>query len=210
MENFEKLCDSYMQQLCANHPDPSHDILHVRRVVILAKKLAVKEKADLSIVIPAAYLHDCIYISKSDSRRSQASQISAEKAVSLLREWGYDEKKLSGIFHAVAGHSFSANLPVETIEAKIVQDADRLDAMGAIGIARCFAFSGLAGRAIYSNDDPFCEAGRSLNDQTNTLDHFYVKLLKLQEKLNTDSARAEGEKRLRTMKDYLSSLKSEI
>ena len=64
MEKLEQLCDSYMSALCLQHPDPSHDILHVRRVVRIAKKLAEAEGADLDVVVPAAYLHDCVYISK--------------------------------------------------------------------------------------------------------------------------------------------------
>lgn len=198
-----------MIQLCEEHPDPSHDMLHVRRVVSLAKKLAGIEGAELSVVVPAAYLHDCIYISKVDSRRSQASRISAEKALELLRGWQYPEEYLPGIFHAIESHSFSANVPAQTVEAKVVQDADRLDAIGAIGIFRCFAFSGLAKRPMYDAEDPFCES-RALNDQTNTLDHFFTKLLRLKDRLNTPSAKAEGLLRIQTMEKYLNALKLEL
>lgn len=209
MKNFETLFENYMQKVCERNPDPSHDILHVKRVVGLAKKLAVLEKADLNVVIPAAYLHDCVYISKMDSRRSKASQISADKASELLGEWNYPEEYISAIHHAISAHSFSANIPTKTIEAKVVQDADRLDAMGAVGIFRCFAFSGLALRPLYFAEDPFCEK-RKPNDETNTLDHFFTKLLHLQEKLNTASAKVEGEKRLSTMNNYLADLKIEL
>ncbi len=209
LQNFEKLFLKYMSDVCDANPDPSHDILHVQRVVSLAKLLAKKESANLNVVVPAAYLHDCVYISKSDNRRQQASRLSADKAIELLQEWKYPSEFLASIHHAVAAHSFSANIPVESLEAKIVQDADRLDAMGAIGIFRCFAFSGLAKRPLYSSEDPFCNV-RMPNDNTNTLDHFFVKLLKLQEKLNTSSAKIEGAKRLDSMKQYLSSLEDEI
>lgn len=209
MQEFETLFEKYMSGVCDAFPDPSHDILHVRRVVGLAKKLAAVEGADLAVVVPAAYLHDCVYISKTDERRSQASRISADHAVELLRGWNYPETYWSAIHHAVAAHSFSANIPAETLEAKVVQDADRLDAIGAVGIFRCFAFSGLARRPLYVADDPF-SASRPLNDQTNTLDHFYVKLLRLQERLNTASAKSEGEKRLATMKSYLEDLRAEL
>lgn len=198
-----------MAELCAQNPDPSHDILHVNRVVQLAKKIAEAEGADLNVVVPAAYLHDCIYISKSDARRAQASQLSADKAIALLKEWNYPEKYFKSIHHAVMAHSFSAGVVAETLESKVVQDADRLDAIGAIGIARCFAFSGLANRAIYNEDDSFCEA-RAPDDKANTLDHFFIKLLKLNGKLHTNTARAEGEKRLQTMNFFLESLRTEI
>lgn len=198
-----------MRELCEANPDPSHDILHVKRVVGLAKKLGIDEGAKLDVIVPAAYLHDCVYISKTDERRSKASQLSADKAVSLLESWGYPNSYHSEIHHAICAHSFSADISVKTLEAQIVQDADRLDAMGAIGIIRCFAFSGLVKRPFYSFDDPFCDQ-RVPDDQTNTLDHFFVKLLQLHAKLNTSSAKVEGFKRLATMKVFLNTLRSEL
>lgn len=209
MEKFEILFEGYMKLVCDENPDPSHDILHVKRVVGLAKKLGVAEKANLNIVIPAAYLHDCVYISKTDTRRSKASTLSADRAISLLKEWGYREEFHSAIHHAISTHSFSAKIPVESIEAKVVQDADRLDAMGAIGIFRCFAFSGLSRRPFYYFDDPFCKE-RKPDDQTNTLDHFYIKLLQIHSKLSTDAAKLEGEKRLKTMNNFLNDLQAEL
>ena len=198
-----------MVEVCAEHPDPSHDILHVQRVVKIAKRLAVQEKADLNVVIPAAYLHDCVYISKADSRRTQASRISADKALDLLKSWDYSSDYFPAIHHAISAHSFSSGIRAETLEAQVVQDADRLDAMGAVGIFRCFALSGLARRPFYELEDPFCKT-REPNDQSNTLDHFFTKLLHLQKRLNTVSAQTEGESRVRTMMAYLKSLEQEI
>lgn len=198
-----------MRQVCLENPDPSHDMLHVERVVGLARKLAAREGAILDVVVPAAYLHDCVYISKTDERRSKASRISADRAVELLQQWGYPAEFHSAIHHAIAAHSFSARIPAETLEAKVVQDADRLDAIGAVGIFRCFAFSGVARRPFYELEDSFCER-REPNDQTNTLDHFYTKLLHLHARLNTASAKAEGDRRLVTMNRFLDDLRSEI
>ena len=217
MENLEVLCRNHMIEVCNANPDPSHDILHVERVVSLAKKLAKEENANLDIVVPAAYLHDCFYISKTDPRRSQASKLSADKALELLSSWGLSSSLSPGIspdllpeiHHAVLAHSFSANVKAKTLEAKVVQDADRLDAMGAIGIMRCLGFSGLSLRPFYNQDDPFCEK-RTANDSTNALDHFFVKLLNLQERLNTPAAQAEGAVRLATMKIFIESLKLEL
>jgi uncharacterized protein len=210
MEDLETLCDQFMVNLCNENPDPSHDILHVRRVVKNAKDLAQKENANLQVVIPAAYLHDCVYISKSDHRRSQASQLSAARAYELLSDWNYPADLIPAVQHAISSHSFSAGIMAETLEAKIVQDADRLDAMGAIGIFRCFAFSGLAKRPLYNEQDPFCLDGRTPDDGTNTLDHFFVKLLRLQDKLNTTSAKIEGHTRLQTMRTFLDQLEREV
>jgi uncharacterized protein len=209
MKTFESLFIDHMVQVCDHNPDPSHDLLHVQRVVCIAKRLALQEGANLEIVVPASYLHDCIYISKTDSKRNQASRLSADKAIELLRSWGYPERHFNNIYHAISAHSFSAQLVPETIEAKVVQDADRLDAMGAVGIFRCFAFSGLANRPLYSSVDPFCKA-RTPNDNSNTLDHFFTKLLHLQDKLNTNSAKIEGFKRLDTMNTYLRALEQEL
>lgn len=209
MKNFETLFYNYMKQICDENPDPSHDIYHVERVVSLAKKLAQEENAKLEVIVPAAYLHDCVYISKADARRTQASRISADRAMELLTEWQYPAEYLPAIHHAIAAHSFSAKIPTETLEAKVVQDADRLDGMGAVGIFRCFAFSGLARRQLYWPEDPFCEE-RAPDDSTNTLDHFYAKLLRLHEALNTKAAKSEGQKRLQTMQTYLQSLKAEL
>lgn len=210
MEKIKILADKYMQNLCSENPDPSHDILHVRRVVKLAEQLCRGEGGDINVITPAAYLHDCVYISKTDQRRSQASQLSAEKAVQLLREWGEgSEGYLDKVYHAVEAHSFSAGVKALSLEAQIVQDADRLDAMGAVGIARAMVFSGLSKRPIYHEEEPFCGT-RVADDTTNTLDHFFVKLLKLQERLNTDAAKKEGERRLSTMQAYIDALKGEL
>lgn len=209
MEKFENLFMQFMNEVCVAHPEPSHDILHVKRVVRLAKKLGALEKANLNIVVPAAYLHDCVYVSKADERRTKASVISADKAIRLLQDWGYPKEFHSEIHHAISAHSFSAKIPAETIEAKVVQDADRLDAMGAIGIFRCFALSGQYRRPLYFAEDPFCQ-DRQPNDQTNSLDHFYTKLLHLQARLNTSSAKIEGEKRMITMNCYLNDLRAEL
>ncbi len=209
MKSFEVYFDKYMSTLCEKNPDPSHDISHVRRVVAIAKKLATSENADVKIVVPAAYLHDCVYISKDDKRRKQASQISADKALELLTEWEYPTEYIPAIQHCISAHSFSANIQTESIEARVVQDADRLDAMGAIGIYRCLAFSGVVKRPLYAPDDPYCE-DRDPDDSKYTLDHFFTKLLHLQERLNTESAKQEGTIRLQTMRMYLGALKKEL
>jgi uncharacterized protein len=207
---FETKFDEYMTRVCEENPDPSHDILHVRRVVGLARKISIEEGADLNVVIPAAYLHDCVYICKTDQRRKEASAISAKRAVELLGQWGYGSVSCRDqISHAIEAHSFSANRVAQSTEAMVVQDADRLDAMGAIGISRCLTFGGLAKRSLYNGDDPFCDT-RVPDDSTNTLDHFFTKLLSLQELLNTKSAKEEGRRRLLVMQAFVESLKREI
>lgn len=193
----------------ASTDDPAHDLLHFKRVVGLAKNFCTRENGNPEIVIPAAWLHDIVIVSKDSPLRNQASRLSAEKAIEYLKSINYPEKYFKSIAHAIEGHSFSANIEVLTIEAKIVQDADRLDGLGAIGIARCFATAGLLKRAFYSPEDPFCEK-RPADDQQFTVDHFYKKLFKTADTLKTNSGIEEGRRRVEIMKSYLSSLKSEI
>lgn len=193
----------------ASAEDPAHDLLHFKRVVKVAKDICEKENAKAEVVIPAAWLHDFVIIPKNDSRRKQASQLSAEAAILFLKELSYPEKYFDEIAHAIAAHSFSANIETKTLEAKIVQDADRLDGLGAIGIARCFATAGLLKRLFYSEMDPFCES-RAIDDQQFTVDHFFGKLFKTAETLKTEAGRAEGIKRVQVMKKYLTDLADEI
>lgn len=189
--------------------DPSHDALHIGRVVKTAVQLARAEGADLHIVVPAAYLHDFVNVPKNDPRRTQASRLSAEAAAEYLRSIGYPAQYIDGIRHAIAAHSFSAGLTPETIEAKVVQDADRLDALGAIGIARCFSTASVMQTPYYCANDPWA-AARRLDDKHYALDHFEVKLFQIAKTLQTDAARRAAQKRIKFMKAYLAELRSEI
>ncbi len=188
--------------------DPAHDILHFQRVVALAKKLATAENGCLEIVVPAAWLHDWVNVPKNDPRRAQASRLSSEAVQKLLSEMNYPSQWIPAIGHAIEAHSFSANIEAKTLEAKIVQDADRLDGLGAIGIARCFATSGVLGRPFYSPVDPFCRQ-REPDDIQFTVDHFYRKLLKVAETLQTATGRREAAQRVELMQAYLAELEAE-
>lgn len=193
----------------ATDEDPAHDLLHFKRVVNLAKQLSQEEKGDPRVVIPAAWLHDFVIIPKNSPLRSQASRLAAKEAIQFLKSLAYPEAYLEAIGHAIEAHSFSANIEPRSLEAKIVQDADRLDGLGAIGVARCFATAGLLKRPFYRAKDPFCEE-REPNDALFTVDHFYTKLFKTAETLKTPAGMREGQRRLESMKAYLSSLRSEI
>lgn len=207
-EYWEKIFEEAIQEKIALD-DPAHDILHFRRVVHLAKKLCNKEGGQLEIVIPAAWLHDFVIVAKDSPLRSQASCLAAQEAQEFLTQKSYPAVFIAPICHAIEAHSFSANIPPQTLEAKIVQDADRLDALGAIGIARCFAIAGLLKRPFYHNQDPFCTK-REPDDSTHTLDHFYVKLFKVANSLTTTAGQKEGQRRIREMTRFLKSLALEI
>lgn len=189
--------------------DPSHDYLHISRVVHMALKLAQEEGADENIVMPAAYFHDFVNVPKNDPRRSQASRLSGDAAVEYLQSIGYPAQYFDAIKHAIAAHSFSANIPCETIEAQVVQDADRLDGLGAIGIARMFTVAGLLQRPYYDPQD-FDAKNRPLDDTRFSIDHFEIKLFKTAATLKTKSAQAEGARRMALMKAYIDNLRLEI
>ncbi|PSU36516.1 phosphohydrolase [Photobacterium lutimaris] len=189
--------------------DLAHDMNHVFRVVKTAKTLCEREEASLEIVLPAAYLHDCFSFPKNHPERAKSSQVAADKAVEFLASIGYPSQYFEAIHHAIVAHSFSANIKPETLEAQIVQDADRLDALGAIGIARCIQVSSNLGVSLYDAQDPF-STGRELNDRKYTIDHFYTKLFKLKDTMNTVSAKVEAEKRTHYMEAYLEQLGTEI
>lgn len=189
--------------------DPGHRIDHVDRVFVNALELAEDESADLAIIVPAVYLHDCVPVSKFSEKRPEASRLSARKAAELLQENGYPAEYTEAIQHAIAAHSYSACITPETLEAKVVQDADRLDSLGAIGIARVFLVGGQFNNAIYNPDEPF-PTDRVLEEKKYIVDHFHAKLLKLGETFNTRSGKQEAKQRLQYMRDFIEELQEEV
>ena len=189
--------------------DAAHDMTHIMRVVTNAKRIAAETEADLAVVIPAAWLHDCVSVPKDSPLRSQASRLAAVEAAAFLAEAGYDGALIPAIGHAIEAHSFSAEIPPTTLEAQVVQDADRLDAIGAIGIARCLQTGTAMGRALYNSAEPF-PITREPDDNVSTIDHFYTKLLKLAGTMQTEAGRQEAERRTVFMQRYLDQLSAEI
>lgn len=189
--------------------DSAHDFEHIMRVYKNAEKMCKKEKANEKLVLTAALLHDIVSYPKSDKRSKKSSLESANKSKLILKKYDFSKQEIIIISDAIRDHSFSQNKIPTTIEGKILQDADRLDALGAIGIARAFATAGSLKRPFYNIEDPFCNT-RKPNDKTWTVDHFYQKLLKLESKMNTKSGKTEAAKRTRILKEFLKQLKQEI
>lgn len=204
---FETLMAGYMEDRIST--DPAHDILHVRRVVSLARAVAECEGADMQVVLPAAWLHDCVTLPKDSVDKHTASTMAAEEAVRFLESVGYPARYLEDIFHAIQSHSYSANIKPTTLEACVVQDADRLDALGAIGVARCMLVGGALHTPLYDQDDAFCEH-RLPADREFILDHFYQKLLHLADGLHTPSARLEAQRRRQALQFFLDELRREL
>lgn len=207
LESLQKACHAYLVENLSS--DPAHDLSHVQRVVQNTIRLTSEENGNADITVPAAWLHDCVSVAKDSPLRSQASSISADAAIKFLKDQDYPSELLDQVHHAIAAHSFSANIETETLEARIVQDADRLEALGAIGITRCFLTGGSMGTQLYQPDDPFARH-RKADDRQYTLDHFYCKLLGLSDTMKTPAGKAEAIKRTEYMQDFLSQLASEI
>ena len=189
--------------------DSAHDFHHIMRVYKNAQKICKNEKTNTKLVLCAVLLHDIISYPKSDKRSKLSSIKSAEASKKILKKYDFTRDEIQIISEAIRDHSFSQNKTPKTIEGKILQDADRLDAIGAIGLARVFAVAGSENRSFYSPEDPFCKK-RSPDDQKWTLDHFYKKLLLLESLMNTKSGKSEAKRRTMILKNFLSELKKEL
>jgi uncharacterized protein len=189
--------------------DPAHDYSHIMRVYKNAQRIAKHENADLGLVLTAVLLHDIVHFPKSDKRSKAASIKSADLAKKILAKYDYSKKEIRIITDAIRDHSYSRNKRPKTLEGKILQDADRLDALGSIGIARTFSVGGAEGRPMYNELDPFCQKRRP-DDKAWTADHFYRKLLVLEKKMNTEFARKEARRRTKILRGFLLELKKEI
>lgn len=194
-----------------NGGDAAHDINHFRRVWRTAQQIAHGQPTDLLVILLACYFHDLISPPKNHPDRSRASQLSAERTLSILRcDFPLlSDERYAAIAHAIAAHSFSAQIAPQTLEAKIVQDADRLEALGAIGLARVFAVSGAMNAALFDADDPFAER-RSLDDKAYALDHFQSKLLRLPETMQTSKGRELAQHNANYLVHFMAKLSAEL
>lgn len=167
-----------------------HDFDHTLRVYHMATRLAIEEGADLQIVQLAALLHDV-----DDRKLSPETYEGKLRAVNFLKENGLENEKIQEIIDIISRISFSAQLPPpESIEGKCVRDADRLDAIGAIGIARTFAYGGSRGRRMHDPEGV---------DKNSSIQHFYDKLLRLKDTMHTPAGRRMAEERDRFMRQFL-------
>jgi uncharacterized protein len=189
--------------------DPAHDWPHIGRVISTAKKLAADENVDLPCLLAAVYCHDIVNLPKNHPDRSNASVLAAEKAAPLLEMAGFNSEEIKKIQQIVIEHSFSKGLKPTSLEAAIVQDSDRLDTLGAIGVLRCASVNTQMKSAFYEPFDPLAEA-RELDDKKYMVDHYFVKIFKLPELMNTAKGKMEAEKRVVFMKAFLETLMGEI
>jgi len=211
-QNSADHSDQFEQALLdlQSQDDASHDIHHARRVKFNALAIAEKENCNKhTILIAAAYLHDLINLPKNAPNASQASRLSAIAAKPILQQLDYDEPSIAAIQHCIEAHSFSANIEPQTLEAKILQDADRLESLGSLGIARTFYIAGKMDSGLFDGGDPFAQH-RELNDKAFAVDHFKIKLLGLAKTMKTDAGKQIAQQRIDIMQHFLSSLAAEL
>lgn len=194
--------------------DVAHDAEHVLRVYRWALHLAPEAGADPDLAGAAALVHDLVAIPKDSAARAEGGARSAAAAPPALAKAGYAESEIAIIVDAVATSSWSAGRPPNSPEGAVLQDADRLDAIGFIGFARCMATAQAmaqrgAGSRFYDPADPFAE-GRPLDDRAFAIDHLPRKLLRLAAGMSTPTAKAEAARRHEALLLVLGALGREI
>lgn len=205
---YEALAETLIPH-ATDSDDGSHDIAHILRVFRNAMRISAFEDGHGPVLAAAVLLHDCVSVEKNSPLRAQASQLAADKASRLLADLGWAASDVAAVAHAITAHSFSANIVPETLEAKILQDADRLDAIGMVGAARCFYIAGRMGSALYDPADPLAEH-RPLDDKAFAIDHFAAKLFKLADGFQTETGRALARDRHARLADILAMFTDEI
>lgn len=189
--------------------DAAHDLGHILRVARLAGALAAEEGADAEVCVAAALLHDLVYRPKNHPESPLTARLAADLVPQWCRETPGLEAKAAAITAAVASHSWSGGQAPASLEAAVVQDADRLEALGAIGIARVFATGASFGAGLWHPEDPWAER-RDLDDKAWSLDHFERKLLKLAAGMTTPAGRRHASGRQAVLTTYLDALRTEL
>lgn len=201
---------AFLQAEWQGQSDAAHDLGHIARVRAAARHIACAEGAhDAEALDIAAIMHDLVNLPKDSPDRAMASRLSAARADQWLAGEGWSPERRAIVAHAIAAHSFSAGIVPLTREARALQDADRLEALGAIGLARMFAVSGALGRALFDPDDPLAR-GRPLDDRAFALDHLEVKLFRLAATMQTAEGRRMAEARTAFLRQFRDQMLAEI
>jgi uncharacterized protein len=196
-------------RFAAETRDGAHDLGHALRVARNAHVLAQEAGADVEISVAAALLHDLVYLPKNHPDAPRTGTLGAEMALVWCREIPELASKAEAIAAAIATHSFSSGAKASSLEGAVLQDADRLEAIGAIGLARCFATGGAMGAGMWHAEDPWGEH-RDLDDKRFSLDHFAKKLLQLASEMNTLPGQQRAQRRHRVLIVFLDALREEL
>ena len=193
--------------------DPVHDFDHILRVYRMAEKLALAEGADLEIVRAAALLHDAEGSNPADkAKRAVHQHASADFAADALLAEGWDDARIAAVQHCIRAHRFrDTSEPPQTLEAQIIFDADKLDAIGAVGVARVIAYSARAERPFYAPpSQQFIETGQKEANEPHTSYHEHLfKLTKIKARMFTKTGKAIAEERHQYLEAYFQRLIAE-
>lgn len=188
--------------------DPGHDLEHCLRVAGWTLRCGVGRVAPREAVA-AALLHDVVNVPKDDPRRSHASLLSAEEARHALPEFGFSPSEVERVAQAIEDHSYSRGAVPRSELGRALQDADRLEALGALGLFRTISTGTRMGARYFDPLDPWAE-DRALDDRHFSVDHFFTKLLRLPDTLHTEMGRAEARARVALMETLLDQLACEL
>lgn len=189
--------------------DPSHDFQHVLRVFNLAEEIGKSEGADMDILIPAALFHDVVVYQKNNPQSRNATDKSADFASKILNKFKeYPKSKIEKVVLCIKQCSFTKKIVPKLLESKILQDADRLDATGAISIMRTFSSGGQMNRAFYNPIDPFCENNQIVSGFG--IELFYNRLLLVEKGMHTRFAKQIAKRRTKFLRKFLDELRLEL
>lgn len=200
---FDKIRQKTDQYFRHSH----HDKSHVQRVYNLALRIADEEKADMDIVKAAVLLHDIARALEDEGKIEDHAAESARMAKKILYDVDFPQQKAADVIHCIEAHRFKKGTRAVTLEARILQDADRLDILGAIGIARVFARGGWGNMSIY---DPSIPPKKKYDGKSLTsVNHLYEKILKVKDTINTKTAKEIAEERHAFVQEFLDRLLKE-
>jgi uncharacterized protein len=205
---FEQLAAKLLDASTGDE-DGAHDLSHIVRVWRNAKLIHREEGGELEALAAAVLLHDCVQVAKDSPLRSKASLLAAKEARVRLEALAWEPSRVDIVACAIESHSFSAGVAPASIEACILQDADRLDAIGLCGIARCFYTAGRLGSHLYDLADPEAKS-RPLDDTRNALDHFPKKLLTLEGSFKTRRGQELAKERHQRLHEFYRAMLSEV
>lgn len=205
---FEELAAKLLDTSTSDD-DGAHDFSHIVRVWRNVRSIQEHEGGDPELLAAAVLLHDCVQVAKNSPLRSKASVLAADEARVRLSKLGWEASRVETVAGAIESHSFSAGVPPTSLEGCILQDADRLDAIGFAGIARCFYTAGRMGSRLYDGRDPEGRT-RALDDNRNALDHFPRKLLTLEGTFKTGTGQKLAKERHRRVLEFYRGMLAEV
>ncbi|MFN3724590.1 MAG: HD domain-containing protein [Paracoccaceae bacterium] len=210
MTQLVQVARAELIRLWHGQQDAAHDLGHIDRVWANCRHIMADEPGlDAAALHMAAIFHDAVNLPKDAPNRAEAAALSAQAAEDWLADQGWPSDRIDIVTHAIKAHSFSAGIAPRTAEARVLQDADRLEALGAIGLARMFAVAGSIGGALFHPQDPMAQH-RPLDDRAYALDHLEVKLFRIAQTMQTPTGRAMAEERAEWMFSFRSRLLREI